>query len=118
MLAPPELTVYRLASAVLRGSPHSGLPRLPSGRRPSGPDQIWGEAVQTRPSGRRRGATAVEFAVVAPVMFALVLGIVEVGRAFMVQHLLTDVARDSARYAVVTQGSNKTSDTIKTYATS
>jgi Flp pilus assembly protein TadG len=65
---------------------------------------------------KRRGAAAVEFALVAQVMFVLIFGIIEIGRALMVVHLLSDVARDSARYAVVTEGSNKSSDTIKTYA--
>jgi Flp pilus assembly protein TadG len=67
--------------------------------------------------GKRKAATAVEFAVIAPVMFIFILGIIEVGRAFMIAHLLSDVARDSARYAVVTEGTNKTSSTIQTYAT-
>jgi Flp pilus assembly protein TadG len=73
--------------------------------------------VPIQPKGRRIGAAAVEFAVIAPVMFMLVLGIIEVGRALMVVHLLSDVARESARYAVVTEGSNKTTSNVQTYAT-
>ncbi len=67
--------------------------------------------------GKRKGATALEFAFVAPAMFALILGIFEVGRALMVMHLLSDVARDSARYAAVTEGTNKSTTNIQTYAT-
>jgi len=67
-------------------------------------------------TGKRKGATTVEFAVIAPVMFAFLLGIIEVGRALMVVYLLSDVARASARYAVVTEA-NKTSTDIQTFAT-
>ncbi len=49
----------------------------------------------------RRGATAVEFALVAPVMFFMVLGIIEVGRGFMVIHLLDGAARAGCRAAIV-----------------
>jgi Flp pilus assembly protein TadG len=68
--------------------------------------------------GSRKGATAVEFAIVAPALFIILLGIIEVGRAFMVVSLLSDVARDACRYAVVTEGTNKTSSDIQTFATS
>jgi Flp pilus assembly protein TadG len=43
----------------------------------------------------------VEFAIIAPVLFLLVLGIVEFSRAFMVTHLLTDTAHHACRAAVV-----------------
>src|SRR5579863_5241153 len=45
----------------------------------------------------RRGATAVEFAFVAPVFFVMVLGIFEFGRAMMVQTLLTSASQQGAR---------------------
>jgi Flp pilus assembly protein TadG len=70
-----------------------------------------------RANGARAGATAVEFAVIAPVIFALVFGIIELGRALMVTHILADVARDASRYAVVTEGANQTSADIQSYAT-
>lgn len=47
----------------------------------------------------RRGATAVEFAVVAPVFFALVLGLVEFGRMTMVKQALSDAACVGCRTA-------------------
>jgi len=50
---------------------------------------------------KRRGAAAVEFALTAPVLFLLVFGMIEVGRALMVQHLLTNAARDGARAAIL-----------------
>jgi Flp pilus assembly protein TadG len=46
---------------------------------------------------RRRGTALVEFAVVAPLFFLLVLGIIEFGRAMMVEALLTNAAQQGAR---------------------
>jgi Flp pilus assembly protein TadG len=43
----------------------------------------------------------VEFAVVASVFFVIVLGIIELGRGFMVLHLLTNAAREGARTGVI-----------------
>lgn len=50
---------------------------------------------------RRAGAAAVEFAVVAPVFFLVVLGIIEFGRMVMVQQVITNAAREGARIAVL-----------------
>lgn len=46
---------------------------------------------------RRRGAAAVEFAVVAPVMFMVIMGMFELGRAMSIQQVLTNAAREGAR---------------------
>ena len=40
-----------------------------------------------------RGATAVEFAMIMPLLIALVMGIAEFGRAFQVQGTLSAAAR-------------------------
>jgi len=45
----------------------------------------------------RRGTTLVEFAVVAPVFFLLVMGMIEFGRAMMVAALLANAAQQGAR---------------------
>src|SRR5579884_3784762 len=45
----------------------------------------------------RRGATAVEFALVAPVFFMFILGLIELGRGMMVQSLLENAARAGVR---------------------
>jgi Flp pilus assembly protein TadG len=45
----------------------------------------------------RRGAQLVEFAVIASVLFLFILGLIEVGRGIMVQHLLTNAARQGCR---------------------
>jgi len=47
----------------------------------------------------RRGAVAVEFAIVAPVLLAIMLGTLQIGRAFEMQNLLEVAAREGARFA-------------------
>ena len=54
----------------------------------------------------------VEFALVSPLFLCLIVGIVEVGRAVVVQQLLTNASREGARYAgydTTTQTSTVTS---------
>lgn len=48
-----------------------------------------------------RGASAVEFAIVLPVLFLVVAGIVDFGRAYFTQIELSNAAREGARAAVV-----------------
>lgn len=50
---------------------------------------------------KRRGAAAVEFALVAPLFFMLVMGMVEYGRMIMVQQVITNASREGARRAVL-----------------
>ncbi len=66
----------------------------------------------------RNGTAAVEFAVVAPVFFILVFGMIEYGRAVMVQQVITNAAREGARIAVI-PGATTTSVTsaVGTYLT-
>jgi hypothetical protein len=47
----------------------------------------------------RRGAVAVEFAIVAPILVAVVFGLIELGRAFETQNMLEVAAREGARFA-------------------
>jgi Flp pilus assembly protein TadG len=49
----------------------------------------------------RRGAAAVEFALVAPVFFLMVFGMIEFGRMIMVQQVITNASREGARIAVL-----------------
>src|SRR5947199_10201023 len=49
----------------------------------------------------RRGAAIIEFALLAPVLFMLILGMIEFGRVLMVAQLLTDAAREGGRQAVL-----------------
>ena len=50
---------------------------------------------------RERGAAAVEMALILPVLLLLVGGIIDLGRAFMMQIMLTNAAREGTRAAVV-----------------
>jgi Flp pilus assembly protein TadG len=54
----------------------------------------------------RRAAAVVEFAVVAPVYFLLVLGMIEYGRMVMVQQVITNASREGARQAVLDGATN------------
>jgi Flp pilus assembly protein TadG len=58
------------------------------------------------PTRPRRAAAVVEFAVVAPLLFALVLGIIEFGRAMMVLELLNNAARAGCGAGVLSGSSN------------
>lgn len=49
----------------------------------------------------RRGAAVVEFAVVAPVFFLFVFGMIEYGRLVMVQQVLTNASREGARMGIL-----------------
>lgn len=49
---------------------------------------------------KRKGAAAVEFAVVAPIFFLLVFGMIEYGRMVMVQQVITNASREETRRAV------------------
>jgi Flp pilus assembly protein TadG len=71
---------------------------------------------------QRRGAAVVEFAVVAPVLFVLVFGIIEYGRMVMVQQVLTNASREGARVGVLDPPAGQTSlpivtSTINNYLT-
>ncbi len=47
----------------------------------------------------RKGAVAVEFAIVAPVLVAVLFGMIQYGRAFEMQNQLQVAAREGARFA-------------------
>jgi Flp pilus assembly protein TadG len=67
----------------------------------------------------RCGAAAVEFAIVAPVFFLLVIGMIEVGRAMMVQQVLINASRVGARQASTAGATTLAVETaVKDYATS
>ena len=71
------------------------------------------------PLRHSRGATLVEFALVMPVFVTLLLGIVEFGRAMMVNQLVTEAARQGARLAVLANTTNQqTQDAVKTFLNS
>lgn len=51
--------------------------------------------------GREHGAVAVEFALLAPVLIMLLLGIMEFGRAYNAQVTLSSAAREGARVMAI-----------------
>ncbi len=62
-------------------------------------------------TGRRkeRGQSLVEFALIIPIFFILVLGIIDFGMALRSYITLTNAAREGARVGVVCQGGTSTS---------
>lgn len=79
------------------------------------------------PQSDRRGAVAVEFAVIAPVLMAIAIGMIEVNRVYEAQNLLATAAREGARFAsmdregMLNEGQSanqKLADDIKTYLAS
>jgi Flp pilus assembly protein TadG len=49
----------------------------------------------------RRGAALVEFAIVAPILMLILIGMIEFGRAMAVQQNVTTAAREAAREATL-----------------
>jgi len=54
-----------------------------------------------RPPHQRNGVVLVEAAMVLPLFFMVLLGIIEFGRAMMVGQMLTTAARDAGRVAIL-----------------
>ena len=52
-----------------------------------------------RPGTRQRGAAALEFALVAPVLILMILGMIDFGMVMNAQALVANSARDAARVA-------------------
>ncbi|RMG01764.1 MAG: pilus assembly protein [Planctomycetota bacterium] len=68
---------------------------------------------------QRRGAAVVEFAIVAPVFFLLLLGMIEFGRMIMVQQIITNASREGARVAVLDgTTTDDVVDTVNNYLSS
>jgi Flp pilus assembly protein TadG len=59
----------------------------------------------------RRGAAAVEMAIVLPLFMMIVMGIIEFGRAMMVGQLVTNAARHGSRLSIVDGSTNATVET-------
>lgn len=67
---------------------------------------------------RRRGAAAVEFALVAVPLFLLLIGLVDYGWLYLKTEQLTQAARAGARAAIVADATNgKVSSTVSAWMT-
>jgi Flp pilus assembly protein TadG len=49
----------------------------------------------------RPGQSLVEFVLIAPLLFLLIFGLIEFARAWNIRHVVTDAAREAARFTVV-----------------
>ncbi|MCX6497445.1 MAG: pilus assembly protein [Arthrobacter sp.] len=67
--------------------------------------------------GRQRGAVAVEFALLAPLLILLLLGIMEFGRAYNAQITLSNAAREGARVMAIGGGPTAALSAAKSAAT-
>src|SRR6187549_548125 len=65
--------------------------------------QLATDSIHRGRAGRnaRTGAAAVEFAIVAPIFFVLVLGSLEFGRLNIIRHTADQAAYEAARNAMV-----------------
>ena len=70
---------------------------------PTGSSEAKGEGltVRSQKQRRRRGATAVEFAMTAPVLFLFVFAAVEFSRANMIRNSAANAAYEGARRGIV-----------------
>ena len=66
----------------------------------------------------QRGAVAVEFALLAPVLVMILLGIMEFGRAYNVQISLSNAAREGARVMAINSAAPAAATTAKAAAVS
>lgn len=65
-----------------------------------------------------RGATAVEFALIVPLLIVLLLGIAEFGRAFQVQGTLSAAAREGVRVMALQNDPTAARTAVRNAATS
>ncbi|GAB3282108.1 pilus assembly protein [Sinomonas notoginsengisoli] len=66
---------------------------------------------------RERGAAAVEFALVLPLLITLVLGIIEFGHLYNAQIVITNAAREAARTMAITNNSGTAASAAQAVAT-
>lgn len=67
------------------------------------------------PPESRHGTATIEFAVVAPLILLLLVGIWEVGRMLEVQQLMVNAAREGGRQATAGTPKGQIADQVRTY---
>jgi Flp pilus assembly protein TadG len=70
------------------------------------------------PRSSERGAVAVEFAILAPLLIMLLLGIMEFGRAYNVQVSLSNAAREGVRVMAISNDQTAAKAAAKNVAVS
>lgn len=73
-------------------------------------------SARRRRVGTDRGAVAVEFAIVLPILLLLILGIVEFGRAYYVQTTLSGAAREGVRAMALHNNASEAITTVQSSA--
>lgn len=68
--------------------------------------------IRSKQQASRNGAALVEAAMVLPIFFLAIVGIVEFGRGMMVSQMVTNASREGARQAVLDGSTNAA---IRTY---
>jgi Flp pilus assembly protein TadG len=74
-----------------------------------------------RAFGDQRGATLVEFALASTLFFTITFGTIEFGRMILDYNIVSNAAREGARYAAVrgsSSGRTATADQVKQYVAS
>ena len=61
----------------------------------------------------QKGATAVEFAIVLSLLITLIFGIIEFGLCIFNRQVITNAAREGARYGIIARAVRVTDDKIK-----
>lgn len=66
---------------------------------------------------RTQGVAAVEFSIILTVMILLILGGMDLGHSYYIEHLITNASREGARYAAryTVATTDPTSSAISTY---
>jgi Flp pilus assembly protein TadG len=60
----------------------------------------------------QEGSAAVEFAIILPVLLLLLLGALDMGHMYYIDHLITNASREGARYGAYTGTAEPTSGQI------
>lgn len=79
--------------------------------------------MKTRQRGRRmlsaeHGGSLVEFAIVMPLLFILLFGIIDFGILLYNQAVITNASREGARYGIVSRSPRRTDEEISTFVRS
>jgi Flp pilus assembly protein TadG len=61
----------------------------------------------------KKGAAAVEFAIIAPLLFTILFGIIECGLLFFDKAIITNASREGARYGILFNPTRPNLDEIR-----